>query len=40
VDKVTLENGRIREEVVYVDIAPLQALRLGVALQPLIHVPR
>jgi len=40
VDKMTLENGRIREEIVYVDTAPLQALRMGVALQPLIHVPR
>ena len=40
VDKMTLENGRIREEIVYVDTAPLQALRMGIALQPLIHVPR
>jgi len=40
VDRMTLENGRIREEIVYVDTAPLQAMKMGIALQPLIHVPR
>ena len=39
VDKLTLRNGRIIEEVVYSDTAPLQALRQGVTFDPLIQLP-
>jgi ketosteroid isomerase-like protein len=40
IDKLTLRNGRIQEEVVYVDTAPLHAMRLGMRLEPLVHMPR
>ncbi len=39
VDKLTLRDGRIQEEVVYLDTAPLHAMRLGRSLEPLVHVP-
>lgn len=39
VDKITLENGRIREEVVYTDTAPFQAMRRGEIFAPLIPLP-
>ena len=39
VDKLTLLNGRIIEEVVYSDTAPLQALRLGMKFDALIRFP-
>lgn len=39
VDKLTLLDGKIIEEVVYSDTAPLQALRRGEAFQPLIMLP-
>jgi ketosteroid isomerase-like protein len=39
VDKLTLREGKIAEEVVYTDTAPLQALRRGVAFDALIALP-
>jgi ketosteroid isomerase-like protein len=39
VDKLKLKEGRIVEERVYTDTAPLRALRDGRALEPLIVVP-
>ena len=39
VDKMTLKNGKIIEEVVYTDTAPLQALRQGAKFQPLMTLP-
>lgn len=39
VDRITLENGRIREEVVYSDTAALQARRLGIIFPPLLQLP-
>jgi hypothetical protein len=39
VDKLTLVDGRIAEEVVYTDTAPLQALRQGRTFDPLIQLP-
>jgi hypothetical protein len=39
VDKLTLRDGRIIEEVVYADTAPLQALRRGQVFEPLITLP-
>lgn len=39
VDKITLENGRIREEVVYTDTAPFHAMRRGETFAPLIPLP-
>ena len=39
VDKLTLRDGRIIEEVVYVDTAPLQALRRGETFEALIPIP-
>ena len=39
VDKLKLKDGRIIEERVYTDTAPLRALRDGRALEPLIVVP-
>jgi hypothetical protein len=36
VDKLTIRDGRIVEEIVYADTAPLRALREGKALEPLI----
>ena len=40
VDKFTLRDGRISEEIVYADTAMLHALRLGKPLEPLIRVPQ
>ena len=39
VDKLTLVDGRIIEEIVYTDTAPLQALRQGRAFDALIQLP-
>jgi hypothetical protein len=39
VDKLTLREGRIIEEVVYADTAPLQALRRGETFEALIRMP-
>ena len=39
VDRITLENGKIREEVVYADTAPLQALRRGTTFAALLQLP-
>jgi hypothetical protein len=39
VDKLTLHDGRIIEEIVYTDTAPLQALRRGVKFDALIPFP-
>lgn len=39
VDKLTLKNGKIVEEVVYADTAPLQALRQGKPFEALIQFP-
>jgi hypothetical protein len=39
VDKLTLRDGRILEEVVYADTAPLQALRRGEKFPALIPFP-
>ena len=39
VDRITLEDGRIREEIVYSDTAPLRAARAGRALEPLLVLP-
>ena len=39
VDKLTLLNGKIIEEIVYADIAPLQAMRLGMTFEALIPFP-
>jgi ketosteroid isomerase-like protein len=39
VDKLKLKDGRIVEERVYTDTAPLRALRDGRALEPLLVVP-
>ena len=39
VDKLTLKGGKIIEEVVYADTAPLQALRQGKPFEALIQVP-
>lgn len=38
VDKVTLENGKIIEEIVYFDSAPLRARRSGTTLEAFIAV--
>ncbi len=38
VDKLTLRDGKIVEEVVYVDTAPLQAMRAGKPLTPLVQL--
>lgn len=38
VDKITLENGKIIEEIVYFDSAPLRARRAGTTLEALIAV--
>lgn len=38
VDKFTLRNGRIAEEIVYFDSAPLRALRTGETLEALVKV--
>jgi len=39
VDKMTLRDGKIIEEIVYTDTAPLQALRLGMKFEALIPFP-
>jgi hypothetical protein len=39
VDKLTLVDGRIIEEIVYADTAPLQALQQGRAFHALIQLP-
>jgi ketosteroid isomerase-like protein len=39
VDKLTLLDGKIVEEIVYTDTAPLQALRRGVQFDALIELP-
>jgi ketosteroid isomerase-like protein len=39
VDRITLEDGKIREEVVYADTAPLQARRRGTSFEALIQLP-
>jgi len=39
VDKLTLHDGKIIEEIVYTDTAPLQALRRGVKFDALIAFP-
>ena len=39
VDKFTLRDGKIIEEVVYTDTAPLQALRRGEVFEPLTRLP-
>ena len=39
VDKFTLRNGKILEEIVYTDTAPLQALRRGTAFDALMQLP-
>lgn len=38
VDKFRLKEGRIVEERVYMDTAPLHALRMGMALEPLVRL--
>jgi ketosteroid isomerase-like protein len=38
VDKFRLRDGKIVEEVVYSDTAPLRALRSGEALEPLVRI--
>jgi len=39
VDKMTLKDGRIMEEIVYADTAPLQAMRQGKPFEPLMRLP-
>ena len=39
VDKLTLRDGKIIEEIVYADTAPLQALRLQTKFDALIQFP-
>jgi len=39
VDRFLLRDGRIAEEVVYVDTAPMQAARSGNRFEPLVRVP-
>jgi len=39
VDKITLQDGKIIEEIVYADTAPLQALRRGERFEALIQLP-
>jgi ketosteroid isomerase-like protein len=39
VDKMTLVDGKIAEEIVYADTAPLQALRQGRSFDALIQIP-
>jgi len=38
VDKLRLSGGRILEERVYMDTAPLRAARAGVALEPILSL--
>lgn len=39
VDKLTLKDGKIVEEVVYCDTAPLQAMRRGTSFDALMQLP-
>lgn len=39
VDRITLKDGKIQEEVVYADTAPLQARRLGTSFEALLQLP-
>lgn len=39
VDRITLESGKIREEIIYADTAPLQARRLGTTFEALLQLP-
>ncbi len=39
VDRIVLRDGRILQEVVYTDTAPLQAMRRGEAFAPLLQMP-
>lgn len=39
VDKFTIRAGRIWEEIVYFDSAPLRARRSGEALEPIVRLP-
>jgi ketosteroid isomerase-like protein len=39
VDKITLRDGKIIEEVVYSDTAPLRELREGRKFAPLLQIP-
>lgn len=39
VDRITVEEGKIREEIVYADTAPLQARRRGLSLEALFQLP-
>ena len=39
VDKLTLRDGRIVEEIVYADTALLRALRVGKPVDPLVPLP-
>jgi ketosteroid isomerase-like protein len=39
VDKMTLVDGKIAEEIVYADTAPLQALRQGRSFDALMQIP-
>jgi ketosteroid isomerase-like protein len=39
VDKMTLVDGKIAEEIVYADTAPLQAVRQGRNFDALIQIP-
>jgi ketosteroid isomerase-like protein len=40
VDRFLIRDGRIAEEVVYVDTAPMQAARTGKPIEPLVRVPQ
>jgi hypothetical protein len=40
VDKLTVKDGKIVEEIVYTDTAPLRAARAGTRLEPLVVLPR
>jgi len=39
VDKLTFRDGKIIEEIVYTDTAPLQALRRGTSFDALMQLP-
>ena len=39
VDKITLVNGKIKEEIVYADTGPFQAMRQGKVFEALISLP-
>ena len=39
VDKFTIQNGKIREEIVYFDTAVLHARGNGQVLEPLVRLP-